>query len=195
MGSYKIEARFDPSKHGMKRTTASEDPSSLVGTSKPVGTAMTKVAFGVTGRCALRGRAYTDMNNNGRYDAGVDKVLKTSDLQVEWSGNDGVLGTDDDVLIVSRTSTTGRYSVENMPLGSYRVVGTERVINCSLTQAQLNDPSFTRVIATDLSVTPRTYLPKTGSDMTFVALTSLAVLLSGLFMSMLAWSRRRRFVR
>ena len=195
MGSYKIEARFDPSKHGMKRTTASEDPSSLVGTSKPVGTAMTKVAFGVTGRCALRGRAYTNMNNNGRYDAGVDKVLKTSDLQVEWSGNDGVLGTDDDVLIVSRTSTTGRYSVENMPLGSYRVVGTERVINCSLTQAQLNDPSFTKVIATDLGVTPRTFLPKTGSDMAFITLTSLAVLLAGLFMSMLAWSRRRRFAR
>jgi uncharacterized repeat protein (TIGR01451 family)/LPXTG-motif cell wall-anchored protein len=192
MGSYKIEARFNPADHGMKRTTTSEDPASLVGTSKPSGGAMTKVAFGVTGRCTLKGRAHDDVNNNGRYYAGIDKPLISSDLQVIWNGVDTRLGTSDDVLIIARTTKDGRYQIKNLPLGRYRIIGTEKTIVCKLTPSQMNDSSFTKIVSTDVNVKKLSVLPQTGTTSNSSISKALALLISGTFLVLLTRSRRRR---
>jgi len=43
-------------------------------------------------------------------------------VKVTWSGNDGVLGTADDVVFNTVTDASGKYLVQNLPYGPYSVV-------------------------------------------------------------------------
>jgi uncharacterized repeat protein (TIGR01451 family) len=190
-GNYRIEANFEPIKHGMRRTTESEDTTALVGTSTPQGDTMTKVAFGVTGRCTLKGFAFIDVRKNGEFNEGKDLVLRRQDLEIYWYGVDQKMRTDDDVTIVTRTDKNGNYSVENLPTGTYQVLGVDRTINCTLSQAQLNDFSITKTVRTNVPVDARyAQIPAAGTESGRNIYWAMTLLLAGAFL--VATTRRRR---
>jgi hypothetical protein len=177
----------------MRRITNSDDPLALVGTSTPQGDSMTKVLFGVTGRCSLKGVAFYDVRKNGVYDRGTDILLRRQDLQIYWQGVDQKMGTDDDVTIVTRTDNDGNYSVDNLPTGLYRVFGVEQTINCTLSQEQLSDFSITKTVRTNVALDAKyATLPGTGTDSQRGINYALFLLLCG---AVLLLTTRRRRVR
>jgi large repetitive protein len=191
IGNYRIEANFEPIKHGMRRTTQSEDPIALVGTATPQGNSMNKVYFGVTGRCALKGFAFADIKKNGVFDPDKDVILRRQELRIYWNGVDQKMDTDDDVMITTRTDKDGNYTVENLPTGTYRVLGIERSINCTLSQAELRDFSIVKTVRTNVPFDARfARLPETGAGSRRALHHALALLLSGAVL--LIGSRRRR---
>lgn len=137
------------------------------------------------------GFAFIDVRKNGEFNEGKDLVLRRQDLEIYWYGVDQKMRTDDDATIVTRTDKNGNYSVENLPTGTYQVLGVDRTINCTLSQAQLNDFSITKTVRTNVPVDARyAQIPAAGTESGRNIYWAMTLLLAGAFL--VATTRRRR---
>lgn len=63
---------------------------------------------------------WLDLDGDGDVDPG-EPGIPGVEVTVTWAGPDGVLGTGDDVDIVTETDATGAYAVNGLPFGDYEV--------------------------------------------------------------------------
>ncbi len=95
-------------------------PNSLLPVQLGKGQQIDTVDFGFSGKGAIGDYVWFDENKNGFADAdelGIDNVT----LQLIWAGNDGIIGTNDDVSFSTITDSTGYYQFENLPNGNFVV--------------------------------------------------------------------------
>ena len=81
------------------------------------------VDFGYSGVGSIGDTVWFDTNGSATatQDAG-EPGIPGIPVKVTWSGNDGVLGTADDVVFNTVTDASGKYLVQNLPYGPYSVV-------------------------------------------------------------------------
>ncbi|KAB8317623.1 hypothetical protein SD81_020330 [Tolypothrix campylonemoides VB511288] len=96
-----------------------------------------------TGTSTIGDTVYNDTNGNGVQDAGEPGIGDRT-ISLTGAGPDGVFGTPDDITRTATTDTTGRYSIPNLPAGSYRVTVTNPPDGLSPTQT----PPATITLAT-----------------------------------------------
>lgn len=76
--------------------------------------------FGFDGTGSIGDTVWLDLDGDGEPGAG-EPGLAVVDLTVTWAGVDGDFGTGDDVADTDVTDADGRYQVDRLPAGSYRV--------------------------------------------------------------------------
>ena len=76
--------------------------------------------FGYGGSGSLGDFVWWDLDGDGVQDGG-EPGIPGVDVEVVWSGVDGLLGTPDDVVYLVETDAAGGYLVEDLPDGPYRV--------------------------------------------------------------------------
>ncbi|BAY45406.1 hypothetical protein SAMD00079811_30090 [Scytonema sp. HK-05] len=73
-----------------------------------------------TGTGTIGDTVYNDTNGNGVQDAGEPGISGRT-ITLTGAGPDGQFGTADDITRTATTDNNGRYSIPNLPSGSYRV--------------------------------------------------------------------------
>ncbi len=76
--------------------------------------------FGLNDVTSIGDQVWFDDNANGVQDAG-ERGLGNLQVTLRDAGQDGILGTDDDVLKTTRTDANGVYHFDDLPLGLYQV--------------------------------------------------------------------------
>ncbi|MEI2583005.1 MSCRAMM family protein [Scytonema sp. PRP1] len=76
--------------------------------------------FGFAQPGTIGDTVYNDTNGNGVQDAG-EPGISGSTISLTGAGPDGQFGTADDITRTATTDNNGRYSIPNLPAGSYRV--------------------------------------------------------------------------
>ncbi|PJJ73638.1 putative repeat protein (TIGR01451 family)/fimbrial isopeptide formation D2 family protein [Diaminobutyricimonas aerilata] len=76
--------------------------------------------FGYTGSASLGDLVWLDVDGDGER-SGNEPGVGGVPVTVELAGDDGVLGTDDDIVIVTVTDEHGGYRVSGLPAGAVRV--------------------------------------------------------------------------
>lgn len=192
IGSYKVKANFDPTKFGLTTTADSDGGLDLEAKSVPSGDSMSKVQFGVAGLGSVAGRTYIDHGNDKKFDAKVDTPLPNSTVDIIWAGIDGILGTADDVTITERTDANGRYSLSNVPVGTYSVRASNLTSTIKLSEKRQTKLQNTKTTVIDFHVQDRTELAATGTRTETHLVWAMALLLGGA--ALLLVSRRRRSI-
>ncbi len=112
---------------------------------------------------------------DGRPAAGVTVTLR-------WAGFDGVLGTDDDVIVTVVTGPDGTFDLSGLPTGEFRISGVDPhgaafgPVSLSLTAG---DPLSGAVYELGDAPAQPQGLAATGLDVGHLALTALVLLLLG----------------
>jgi uncharacterized repeat protein (TIGR01451 family) len=107
------------------------------------------VDFPLVGTGSIGDQVFEDLDHDGGFDSGEPGVPNVT-VTVTWAGQDGVVGTSDDVVITTVTDGNGQYLVGGLPAGQYLVEVDETTIPADLGTA----PPMT------------VSLPGGGSDMT-----------------------------
>ncbi len=131
------------------------DGAATAGTASfPLGEAQnrTDVDFGVTGTGKIGDLVWLDRNADGAVDSS-EPPLAGVGVRVLWSGQDGVLGTADDVTYAAVTSATGAWQVTGLPAGPYAVTLDPATFPAGTVAA--SDPDGQRGAAADATVTNR----------------------------------------
>ena len=83
----------------------------------------TDVDFSYTGVGSIGDTLFYDVDADGDPTAdAAEPPLANVDVDVIWSGPDGILDNGDDVTFSTTTDVNGQYLVQFLPFGSYRVV-------------------------------------------------------------------------
>ena len=163
LGTYRVRADFNPSKYGLTTTADSDGGLDLEALSTPTGNSMSKVQFGVAGLGSISGHTYIDKNKNVRFDRLSDTPLSNSRVLTVWSGIDGTSNTDDDVTIELRTNSSGKYSLQNIPVGAYSVTASNTVNRIQLSGTKFATLVNNRTAIVDFRLPTDFTLPATGS--------------------------------
>ncbi|WP_414586569.1 SdrD B-like domain-containing protein, partial [Scytonema sp. PCC 10023] len=115
---------------GSYRVTVTNPPDGLSPTQTPpatitlaAGQNLDTADFGFAQPGTIGDTVYTDTNGNGVQDAGEPGISGRT-ISLTGAGPDGQFGTADDITRTATTDNNGRYSIPNLPPGSYRVAVT-----------------------------------------------------------------------
>ncbi|MGX5681979.1 MBG domain-containing protein [Schumannella luteola] len=112
-------------------------------------------------------------------------IVPGATVTLRWAGPDGVLGTDDDVLITAVADDEGRFSVSGLPSGRYAITGTDGTRTFGPVEltveplAELTDAVFEIDLAGRPDAGGDASLAATGLEVTPLALAALMLLLLG----------------
>ena len=122
-GEYRITYNSADLPAGMTGTVETDDSAAAIeGTSNITLSGLDRddVDFGLRGAGSISDFVWHDVNNDGRQDPG-EPGLANIDVDLTFSGTDGVFGTADDFSLQSTTDANGLYSFDSLPDGDYRV--------------------------------------------------------------------------
>lgn len=132
--------------------------------------------------------ARADFAATGKVDI-VGKLSNTppgSEVEVEWSGVDKELDTNDDSSYITKLSNDQTFTIENVPTGTYRVraqsVRASFVVGATGTTYKSDSVTVTARVGS---------LPETGTS-SGSRIIPVSMVLVPLGMLALMWSRRRR---
>jgi len=103
-------------------TGAADGSSSVAGLGASGPEAHLSADFGYTGTGAIGGTVWLERVVDGTLDKPIEAGLPGITITVTWGGPDGVLGTPDDVVILTVTGPGGTWAVEHMPPGPFTAV-------------------------------------------------------------------------
>ena len=87
--------------------------------------------FPLAGSGSIGDQVFEDVDRNGVFGAGEPGVAGVT-VNVTWAGGDGVIGTADDIVFTTVTDPDGRYLVDGLPAGGYRVEMDDATIPADL---------------------------------------------------------------
>jgi uncharacterized protein (DUF2141 family) len=125
---------------GNYRATVTNPPDGLFPSQTPpatitlaAGQNIDTVDFGFAQPGTIGDTVYNDTNGNGVQDAGEPGISGRT-ITVTGAGPDDNFGTADDITSTATTDNNGRYSIPNLPPGSYRIAVTNPPDGLSPTQ-------------------------------------------------------------
>lgn len=141
-GSYQVTASAFP--NGFTTVTDSLDngvlsPTNSVVVSTTSGVDRDDIDFGLVGNASIGDRIWHDQNADGS-DVGEQGIPNVT-VNLTWYGQDGVLGTADDVITSTVTDSTGYYLFSTLPAGDYTVTVDTTTLPDNFTQT--SDPDST----------------------------------------------------
>lgn len=118
---------------------------------------------------AVSGVAFVDADGDGMLDEG-EKPIIDGTVTMTHPGADGVLGTEDDLVMTARTGLDGRWTIDSVPVdvANVTVTATGYVAVTVTTDADFVVTAFAET------------LPVTGADLARVGITGLILLVAGL---------------
>jgi uncharacterized repeat protein (TIGR01451 family) len=121
LGRYSIQAKVNLKKLGLTVTADSDGIKDLKATVDPRGDGKPDAVFGLNGTGSVFGFSYVERGDVFSYNPPMDVPLRNVTVIVTWVGLDSKIATADDLSVVTTTNSKGRYSVEGLPIGAYRV--------------------------------------------------------------------------
>jgi uncharacterized repeat protein (TIGR01451 family) len=121
LGQYALEAKVNLKKLGLTVTADSDGVKDLIATVEPRGNGEPDALFGLYGTGTVFGFSYVERGDVFSYNPSTDVPLRNVKVNVTWVGLDGKIDTVDDLRVLTTTDSKGRYSVEGLPIGAYRV--------------------------------------------------------------------------
>ncbi|MEM7783024.1 MAG: SdrD B-like domain-containing protein [Planctomycetota bacterium] len=122
-GNYQVAIDTNDLPSGLTQTAETNDgTNSLAHTAEFAisGSDRDDIDFGYSGSLTIGDMVYFDADGNGAQNGGepgVDGV----DVTLNFAGEDGIFGTDDDFQLTTTTDANGNYSFENLPEGDYEL--------------------------------------------------------------------------
>lgn len=86
----------------------------------PAATDLENIDFGYVGTGSIGDTIWLDQNGDGVVDS-TEPGIAEVDVTLTWAGLDGLLGTDDDVVSVTKTDASGNYLFDDLPAGIFTV--------------------------------------------------------------------------
>jgi hypothetical protein len=121
LGMYSVEANVNLKKLGLSVTADSDGAYDLKATVDPRGNGQPDAEFGLNGTGSVLGYSFIERGDVVSFDPKVDVPLRNIKVTVRWAGLDGEFESTDDVSIATTTDSKGRYSLQGLPIGDYRV--------------------------------------------------------------------------
>ena len=138
-GTYDVEVDPSTVPAGMAATFDRDGtPDDATQVSLAVGEDVLDADFGYAGDSSIGDRVWLDRNADGVQDAG-EPGLAGVDVELVWPGEDGVLGTSDDVTFTDTTDADGTYGFVGLNPGDYPVTVVTATLPAGLTNTYAED--------------------------------------------------------